>query len=117
MKEESGNEEVELDKEIIFVSKLHEILVGNFDLQPISILLRKDPDLGYEAGEFVMHYDLGFGEELLIRCKREGGNMLISLDSGGREMHYAIPLDLYVDDDFLPVVDEEFEQLVGEWFE
>jgi len=112
--EENG---ISLEKEIIFVAKLHETLVNNFDLEPVSINLRKDPDFGYQAGDFILKYDLGFGDELIVTCRREGGNMLITLDSGGRQMHYSIPLDLYVDDDFMPVVDEEFEKLISDWFE
>lgn len=110
-------DEISLDKDLIFVSKLHETLVNNFDLTPVSILLRKDPDFGFSAGDFVLEYDLGYGEELIVSCRREGGNMLISLNSGDRDMRYSIPLDLYVDDEFMPVVDEEFERMISEWFE
>lgn len=115
----SGDEEdaVSLDKEIIFIVKLHETLVRGFDISPVSICLRKDPDFGFLEGEFVMEYDLGYGDSLNVVCKREGGNMLISLSSSGKETDYSVPLDLFVDDDFMPVVDEEFMKLVQDWFE
>ena len=109
--------EIGLDKELIFVAKLHETLVSNFEVAPVSIRLRKDPEFGFADSEFVLEYDLGFGEMLLISMKREGGEMLISIVSGDKRMDYPIPLDNYVDDDFMPAQDEEFLLLVQEWFE
>jgi hypothetical protein len=116
-KGEEPEDMVELDKEMVFVVKLHETIVSNFDVTPLSINLRKDPDFGLLEGEFVLEYDLGFGEKLIIVCKREGGNMLIILESGEKQMNYSVPLDLYIDDDFMPVIDEEFMKLVQDWFE
>lgn len=110
-------ETIPLDKEIIFVVKLHETLVSGFDISPVSISLRKDPDLGFLEGEFLMEYDLGYGDTLMVTCMREGGNMLISLSSSGKETNYSVPLDMFIDDDFMPVVDEEFTKLVQDWFE
>ena len=118
---EDGNELdaaiVPFDKEIIFVAKLHEILVNAYDVEPVTIGIRSDRDFGLVESEFVMKYDLGFGEELVIVCKREGANMLLSLSSGGRRIEHEVLLDLYVDDAFVPVVGEEFENLVHQWFE
>lgn len=114
---EGREEEISLDKDIIFVSKLHEILVANFDLQPLSIRLRRDPHIGFQGGDYVLLYDLGFGDELSVSCRREGGNMIVTLDSGGRRTTYSLPIDLYIDDEFMPVIDEEFERTVSEWFE
>lgn len=115
--EQDDEDMVEIDKEMVFVVKLHETIVSNFDVAPMSINLRKDPDFGLLEGEFVLQYDLGFGEKLVIICKREGGNMLIILEAGEKQTNYSVPLDLYVDDDFMPVVDEEFVKLVQDWFE
>jgi len=108
---------VSLDKEIVFVVKLHETFVSGFDISPVSISLRKDPDFGFSDGEFLMEYDLGYGDTLMVTCRREGGNMLISLSSSGKETNYSVPLDMFIDDDFMPVVDEEFTKLVQDWFE
>jgi len=108
---------VSLDKEIVFVVKLHETFVSGFDISPVSISLRKDPDFGFSEGEFLMEYDLGYGDTLMVTCRREGGNMLISLSSSGKETNYSVPLDMFIDDDFMPVVDEEFTKLVQDWFE
>jgi len=108
---------VSLDKEIVFVVKLHETFVSGFDISPVSISLRKDPDFGFSGGEFLMEYDLGYGDTLMVTCRREGGNMLISLSSSGKETNYSVPLDMFIDDDFMPVVDEEFTKLVQDWFE
>ncbi|MDH4123339.1 MAG: hypothetical protein OEV21_04590 [Thermoplasmata archaeon] len=112
-----GEEMISLDKEIIFVVKLHETLVTNFDVIPMSISLRNDPEFGPVEGEFVLEYDLGFGEMLVLTCKREGGNMLIALESGDKIMNYSVLLDMYVDDDFMPVTDGEFSMLIENWFE
>lgn len=114
---DEGSDEIILDKELMFVAKLHETLVSNFEVAPVSIRLRKDPQLGFADGEFVLEYDLGFGEMLLISMRREGGEMLISIESGDRRMDYPILLDNYIDDDFMPVPDEEFVALIQEWFE
>lgn len=108
---------ISLDKEIVFVVKLHETLVSGFDISPASISMRKDPDFGFSEGEFLMEYDLGYGDTLMVTCRREGGNMLISLSSSGKETNYSVPLDMFIDDDFMPVVDEEFTKLVQDWFE
>jgi len=110
-------DEISLDKELIFVAKLHETLVSNFEVSPVSIRLRKDPELGFSDTEFVLEYDLGFGETLLISMRREGGEMLISIESGDRRLDYPVLLDMYIDDDFMPVQDEEFIELVQDWFE
>jgi len=110
-------DEISLDKELIFVAKLHETLVSNFEVSPVSIRLRKDPELGFSDAEFVLEYDLGFGETLLISMRREGGEMLISIESGDRRLDYPVLLDMYIDDDFMPVQDEEFIELVQDWFE
>jgi len=112
-----GEDEISLDKELIFVAKLHETLVNNFEVSPVSIRLRKDSELGFADGEFVLEYDLGFGEMLTIYMRREGGEMLISIESGDKRMDYPVPLDMYIDDDFMPVPDEEFVALVQDWFE
>lgn len=114
---DEGSDEIILDKELMFVAKLHEALVSNFEVAPVSIRLRKDPQFGFANSEFVLEYDLGFGEMLLISMRREGGEMLISIESGDRRMDYPIPLDNYIDDDFMPVPDEEFVALIQEWFE
>lgn len=114
---DEDSDEIILDKELMFVAKLHEALVSNFEVAPVSIRLRKDPQFGFADGEFVLEYDLGFGEMLLISMRREGGEMLISIESGDRRMDYPIPLDNYIDDDFMPVPDEEFVTLIQEWFE
>jgi len=108
---------ISLDKEIVFVVKLHETLVSGFDISPVSISMRKDPDFGFSEGEFLTEYDLGYGDTLMVTCRREGGNMLISLSSSGKETNYSVPLDMFIDDDFMPVVDEEFTKLVQVWFE
>lgn len=108
---------ISLDKELMFVAKLHETLVNNFEVTPVSIRLRKDPESRVADSEFVLEYDLGFGETLLISLMREGGEMLISIVSGDKRMDYPIPLDNYIDDDFMPVPDEEFVSLVQDWFE
>jgi hypothetical protein len=108
---------ISLDKEIVFVVKLHETLVSGFDISPVSIGMRKDPDFGFSEGEFLMEYDLGYGDTLMVTCRREGGDMLISLSSSGKETNYSVPLDMFIDDDFMPVVDEEFTKLVQDWFE
>ncbi|MEM2839768.1 MAG: hypothetical protein QW505_05620 [Thermoplasmata archaeon] len=115
--EADDEDEISLDKEVIFVAKLHETLVNNFEVSPVSIRLRKDSEFGFSDGEFVLEYDLGFGEMLVISMKREGGEMLISIESGDRRMDYPVPLDMYIDDDFMPVPDEEFVSLVQDWFE
>ena len=116
-KGEDDEDIVSLDKEIVFVVKLHETLVSGFDISPVSISMRKDPDFGFSEGEFLMEYDLGYGDTLMATCRREGGNMLISLSSSGKETNYSVPLDLFIDEDFMPVVDEEFTKLVQDWFE
>jgi hypothetical protein len=115
--EEDDEQIISLDKEIVFVVKLHETLVSGFDISPVSISMRKDPDFGFSEGEFLMEYDLGYGDTLIVTCIREGGNMLISLSSSGKETNYSVPLDMFIDDDFMPVVDEEFTKLVQDWFE
>lgn len=114
---DESEDEIVLDKDVIFLSKLHETLINNFDLIPVSIRFRKDPDIGFAGGDFLLQYDLGYGEELLISCRREGGNILIELESGEKQVNYSVPLDLFVDDEFMPVVDEEYEKLVVKWFE
>ena len=114
---EDDEDTIPLDKEIVFIVKLHETLVSGFDISPVSIGLRKDPDFGFLQGEFLMEYDLGYGDTLMVTCRREGGNMLISLSSSGKETNYSVPLDLFIDDDFMPVVDDEFTKLVQDWFE
>ena len=117
LEEEDDEDSISLDKEIVFIVKLHETLVSGFDVSPISISMRSDPDLGFSDGDFFMEYDLGYGDTLIVTCKREGGNMLITLSSSGKESDYSVPLDQYVDDDFMPVVDEEYSKLVQDWFE
>jgi hypothetical protein len=114
---DDDEETVSLDKEIVFVVKLHETLVSGFDISPVSICLRRDPDFSFSEGEFLMEYDLGYGDTLKVTCRREGGNMLISLSSSGKETNYSVPLDMFIDDDFMPVVDEGFTKLVQDWFE
>lgn len=108
---------VALDKELVFIVKMHEILVSNFEVSPISISIREDQDIGLKGADFVIEYDLGYGESMSIVCRREGGNMLITLFSNDREISHSVPLDSYIDDDFMPVVDEEFAKLVQNWFE
>jgi len=115
--EDDDEGSIPLDKEIVFVVKLHETLVSGFDVSPVSISMRSDPDFGFSGGDFLMEYDLGYGDTLIVTCKREGGTMLISLSSSGKESDYSVPLDQYVDDDFMPVVDEEYAKLVQDWFE
>jgi hypothetical protein len=115
--EDDDEGRVSLDKEIVFIVKLHETLVSGFDVSPVSISMRRDPDFGFSGGDFLLEYDLGYGDTLIVACKREGGNMLISLSSSGKEFDSSVPLDQYVDDDFMPVVDEEFTRLVQDWFE
>jgi len=117
--ESDGGEEaaVALDKELIFIVKMHEVLVSNFEVSPVSISIREDPDLGLRGADFILDYDLGYGESMSIVCRREGGDMLITLFSNDKEISHTIPLDSYVDDDFMPVVDEEFAKLVQNWFE
>ena len=108
---------IPLDKEMVFVVKMHEILVINFEVIPESMSLRTDPDGGSDEIEFVLEYDLGYGESLSIVCRREGGNMMITLFSNDREVNYTVPLDMYVDDDLMPVPDEDYTKLVQGWFE
>ena len=117
--EEGEGEEgiVQLDKEVIFIAKMHEILVKNFEVSPVSISLREDPDIGLDGLDFLLEYDLGFGDSLSLECRREGGDMLVTLVSSEREISHAVPLDSYVDDDFMPVGDDEFNDLVQSWFE
>jgi len=119
MENEDGGEEVlyPLDKEMVFIVKMHEVLVTNFEVSPVSMSLREDPDLGIKGADFVLEYDLGYGDEMCIVCRREGGNMLVTLLSNDREIDHTVPLDSYVDDDFMPVADEEFVKLVQSWFE
>ena len=106
-----------IDKEMVFIVKIHETLVTNFEVSPVAMSLREDPDLGAKGADFVLDYDLGYGEELSIVCRREGGNMLVTLFSNEREINHTVPLDEYIDDDFMPVADEEFTKLVQNWFE
>lgn len=115
--EDSEEGVLHLDKEIVFISKIHEMLVKNFEVSPVSISLREDPDIGLEGADFALDYDLGFGDSLNLICRREGGNMLVTLISNEREINHSVPLDEYIDDDFMPVGDEEFASLVQSWFE
>jgi hypothetical protein len=116
--DDDGEENVfPFDKELVFIVKMHEILVTTFEVSPVAINLREDPDIGVSGADFILDYDLGFGEELSIVCRREGGNMTVTLFSNDREIDHTVPLDEYVDDDFMPVADEEFTKLVHSWFE
>lgn len=116
--EEGGDEGVvQLDKEIVFIARMHETLVKNFEVTPVSIRLREDPDIGLDGADFVLDYDLGYGDSLCLVCRREGGEMLVTLISNDREISHSVQLDSYIDDDFMPVEDEEFANLVQSWFE
>jgi len=114
---DEGIDSIPLDKEMVFIVKMHETLVSNFEVSPISMSLNIDPDVGPEEIEFVLRYDLGYGDALRIECRREGGNMMISLISNDRKVDYSAPIDSYVDDDLMPVADEEYARLVQGWFE
>ncbi len=120
MADEIPDEDVDnipLDKEMVFIVKLHETLVSNFEVSPISMTLRVNPDVGPDEKEFILLYDLGYGDSLRMECIREGGNMMITLISNDREVSYSVPIDSFVDDDLMPVADEEYARLVQGWFE
>jgi len=105
-----------IDKDMVLVMKIHEVLVGEMGAKPIALkfLIDSQKATGVD-GHYEAEYELKEGNTLRFMCKQVKKDMIFRVSMGKGQMSYAVELDKYVSDDLIARSIFDIKELVDQW--
>ena len=105
-----------IDRNMILVTTLNQVLVRNHGARAISMKFLVDSQrTNGMDGHFEMEYELKDGALLRINCKQSNEDMIFKVRRNGTQLNYCVPTDAFVSEDFVPTSLSEYEDLVMHW--
>ena len=115
---DSGSPEAGLpiDRDMIFVTTLSQVLVNTHGARTISIKFLIDSHRTDRVdGHYEMEHELRDGTQLKVRCKEDDGEMIVKVLRNGTQLNYSVAVDEYITGDLVPQSMDDFEELVTHW--
>jgi hypothetical protein len=105
-----------LDKDMVLVMKIHELLVGEFEARPIKLkfLVDSQRTSGVD-GHYEAEYELKSGTTLKFMCKLVKKDMIFRVTVGMTQKSYALDMDKLINDDLVPISIFEIKDLLDQW--
>lgn len=105
-----------IDKDMVLVLKIHEVLVGELGAKPIALkfLIDSQSAVGVD-GHYEAEYELKEGGPLKFMCKHVKKDMIFRVSLGRGQMSYAVELDKYVGEDLMARSVFDIKELLDEW--
>ena len=105
-----------IDRDMIFVTTLSQVLVKTYGARTISIKFLIDSHRTDRVdGHYEMEHELSDGTQLRVRCKEDDGEMIVKVLRNGTQLNYSVVIDEYVSGDLIPLSMDDFEELVTHW--
>ncbi len=105
-----------IDKDMVLVMKIHELLVGEFGARPILLKFLVDSQRtnGID-GHYEAEYELKSGASLKFMCKLVKKDMIFRVKLGMSQLNYAIDLHKFINDDLMPISILDIRELLDQW--
>ena len=105
-----------INKDMVLVMKIHELLVGEFGARPISLkyVIDSQRTSGFD-GHYEAEYELKSGQTLKFMCKLVKTDMIFRVIMGMNQLSYALDLNKLVDDNLMPVSILDIRELLDKW--
>jgi hypothetical protein len=105
-----------IDKDMILVLKVHELLVGEFGAHPVMLkFLIDSQSVGRLDGHYEAEYELRSGKSLRFMCKQARRDMIFRVSLGKGELSYTVDLDRHISDDLMPRSIFDIRALIDQW--
>lgn len=105
-----------IDRDLIFVTNLHRVLVEGHGAKPIMLKFLIDSQrVNGINGHYEAEYELADGVVMRIYFKQSNDDMMFRVTRGRGQLNYSVKLAKYVNDDLLPINPEDYEDLVTHW--
>ena len=105
-----------IDKDMILVLKIHELLVQEYGAHPVTLKYVLDSQRANGMdGHYEAEYDFRNGKTLKFMCKLVRRDMIFRVMAGMNQLNYALDLNKMVDDDLIPVSMLDIRELVDQW--
>ncbi len=105
-----------IDKDLVLVMKIHEVLVGEMGAKPLALKFLIDAQRVFGVdGHYEAEYELKEGGSLIYMCKQIKKDMIFRVSFGKGQMNYAVELDKFVGDDLIVKSIFDVKELVEQW--
>jgi len=105
-----------IDRDLILVTTLHRILVGNHRAKPIRLKFIVDSQrVNGVDGHYEAEYELLDGTGLRLFCKQSRDDMMFKVTRGRSQLNYSVKLAKYVNEDLMAINMRDCEDLVSHW--
>jgi hypothetical protein len=105
-----------IDRDLILVTTLHRILVGNHKAKPIRLKFVVDSQrVSGVDGHYEAEYELSNGIVLKLFCKQLSDDMMFKVTRGRSQLNYSVKLAKYVNEDLMAINMRDCEDLVSHW--
>jgi len=105
-----------IDRDMIFVTTLSQVLVKAHGARTISMKFLIDSHRTDRVdGHYEMEHELKDGTQLRVRCKEDDGEMIVRVFRNGTQLNYSVVISQYVSSDLVPVSMDDFEELIAHW--
>jgi hypothetical protein len=105
-----------IDKDMVLVLKIHEVLIGEMGAKHVALKFLIDSQRAFGVdGHYEAEYELKDGGSLTFMCKQVKKDMIFRVSMGKGQMSYAVDLDKYVSDDLMVKSIFDVKELLETW--
>lgn len=105
-----------IGKDMILVTKIHELLVSEFEARPIKLKFVVDSQRTHGVdGHYEAEYELKSGTTLKFMGKLVRRDMIFRVMLGMGQMNYTVDLNKLISDDLAPISIFEIRELLDQW--
>jgi hypothetical protein len=105
-----------IDKDMVLVMKIHEVLVGEMGAKPLALKFLIDSQRVFGVdGHYEAEYMLKEGGSLIFMCKQIKKDMIFRVSMGRGQMNYAVEMDKFVGDDLMIKSIFDIKELIEQW--
>ena len=102
-----------IDRDMIFVTTLHKVLVGNHSAKPILLKFLIDSQrVNGINGHFEAEYEFADGAVIRLYFKQVNEDMMFRVTKERGQLNYSVKLAKYVNEDLIALNTEDYEDLV-----
>jgi hypothetical protein len=105
-----------IDRDLIFVTTLHRVLVESHSAKPIMLKFLIDSQrVSGINGHYEAEYELANGAVIRLYCKQSNDDMMFRVTRERGQLNYSVKLARYVNEDLIAINIEDYEDLVTHW--
>ena len=102
-----------IDRDMIFVTTLHRILVEHHSAKPILLKFLIDSQrVNGINGHFEAEYEFANGTVIRLYLKQSNDDMMFKVTKERGQLNYSVKLAKYVNEDLIALNIEDYEDLV-----